>query len=314
MKAGWSGNGHCTQDPSVAAIWTFAGLRNVDLGGQSELDLGYGQSLIKTNSFLLSARDRSLMSGLQYRDEENHSCYLVDRKIQPIFPDSNDQRQSCIERLQNALLAFQLLKPLQTSGFIFQGREGANATLHLEKTTLRLPMEAGTWARMRRFDREFLDRVPGFIQKVKRVMEGTEVEKKNALFLLQLALENPHPLISGLLAVMGMEAILDSSDRYEFRTKICSLVGSSTSVFPDWNSAVFPPPPKTVDMVAIDLYMLRSKLAHGAGLRKAAIDKKTPVDLLQKVSLASDLEPTTYAIFLAEAAIYLLCQVLQTIL
>ncbi len=96
--------------PDTAGIWTFAGLRNVDLGERPELALVSGYSLIRTNSFLLSAKDRSLMSGLQYRDEESHSCYLVHRDVQPIFPDSDDQRQLSIERLQNALLAFQLLE------------------------------------------------------------------------------------------------------------------------------------------------------------------------------------------------------------
>jgi hypothetical protein len=59
---------------------------------------------------------------------------------------------------------------------------------------------------------------------------------------------------------------------------------------------------------------LRSKLAHGADLRKAAIDKKYPVDLIAKVKLTEFSEQTAYATVLCEAACFLLCQVLQKLL
>ncbi len=57
--------------------------------------------------------------------------------------------------------------------------------------------------------------------------------------------------------------------------------------------------------------MLRNKLAHGADLRKANIDKSTPVDLVKKVELIPELESRAHAYLLSEAAVYLLCQVLQ---
>jgi hypothetical protein len=113
-----------------------------------------------------------------------------------------------------------------------------------------------------------------------------------------------------MLCVMGMEARFDSSDRNDFKKKLCACLGASTRVFPDWNAPTFPQPNYTVEEIAIPLYVLRSKLAHGVDLRKAALER-TPVDLLKKVELISELEPRAHALFLSEAAYYLLCQVLQ---
>jgi len=75
-----------------------------------------------------------------------------------------------------------------------------------------------------------------------------------------------------------------------------------------------PQPKYTVGELAIPIYMLRNKLAHGADLRKASLDKTTPVDLVKKVELIPALEPRAHAYLLAEAASYLHCKVLQKVL
>jgi hypothetical protein len=69
-----------------------------------------------------------------------------------------------------------------------------------------------------------------------------------------------------------------------------------------------------VEEIAIPLFVLRNKLAHGADLRKAVTDKKHPVNLTQRVSLTQDTETVNYALLLSEAACYLLCQVLRKVL
>jgi hypothetical protein len=224
--------------------------------------------------------------------------------------DGPDDRHRDSETIQNALMAFQIIKPVQTLGFTFRGRDTDALTFYLETTEQRPPMDAGEWARMRVFDQELLDGVPPMIKRVRRVMEGTSAEQKNAIIFLQLGLEHGHPLIAGLLWVMGMEAIFDSEGRNDFRTKLCGCLGSTTLVFPDWNSPTAPPA-YTVEELAIPVYMLRNKLAHGADLRTAALDKTTPVDLTKKVKLVDFLEPRSHAHLLSEAACYLLCQVLQ---
>ena len=144
-------------------------------------------------------------------------------------------------------------------------------------------------------------------------MNASNAERKNAVVFLQLALEHNHLLIAGLLSVMGMEAIFDSDNRNNFKEKLCTCLGPSTLAFPDWNAPTIAPA-HTVEEVAIPIYMLRNKLAHGVDLRKAMLDKSTPVDLLKKVKLIDSLEPRAHAYLLGEAACYLLCQVLLKVM
>jgi hypothetical protein len=167
---------------------------------------------------------------------------------------------------------------------------------------------------MHEFDTGLLKHVPSMISRVLSTMSGANVERKNSIILFQLALEQMHPLIAGLLHIMGMEAIFDSSNRHDFKKKLCDCLGGSTLAFPDWNSSPVPQPRYTVDELAIPIYMFRNKLAHGSDLRKASVDKNTPVDLIKKVELIPDLEPRAHAYLLAEAACYLHCQVLQKVL
>jgi len=110
---------------------------------------------------------------------------------------------------------------------------------------------------------------------------------------------------------MGMEALFDSDNRNDFKKKLCDCLGPATLAFPDWNSSHSAAPNKTVDELAVPLYMLRNKLAHGADLRSAILDKSSPVDLVSKVQLTPKSEPQAYALLLSEAAPYLLAQVLQ---
>jgi hypothetical protein len=95
--------------------------------------------------------------------------------------------------------------------------------------------------------------------------------------------------------------------------KLCDCIEADTLAFPDWNAPT-QAPPSTVKEIAIHMYRLRNKLAHGVDLRKAANDTTTPLDLTAKVKLTELSEPTAYAYVLSEAACYLLCQVLQKVL
>jgi hypothetical protein len=152
------------------------------------------------------------------------------------------------------------------------------------------------------------------IRRVTAAFNSGSVPKKNAVTLLQLSLEHFHPFISGLLAVMGMEALFDSDNRNDFKKKLCDCLGAATLAFPDWNMPRCPAPQYTVEELAVPLYMLRNKLAHGADLRSASLDKSTPVDLITKVQLTPDSEPEAYALLLSEGAVYLLAQVLRKML
>jgi hypothetical protein len=164
------------------------------------------------------------------------------------------------------------------------------------------------------FDAPLLTQVPDMISRVQHAMDGNDSRKKNAVYLFQLALEHPHPYVAALLAVAGMEAIFDSTGRKNFKDKLCRCVGSSVLAFPDWNSPGMPPPKFTAEGLAVHLYTLRSKIAHGVNLRDAANDKSAPVNFLELVDLVPDFDKPTYAMVLCESSIYLLAEVLKKVL
>ncbi len=295
--------------PPAATVWWFCGLRNIELPA-AELRLTDDFSLMKPNDLILSARSKLQLNEHEFGEAARVSAYLVLRKTQPLI--QSEQRDESLVDFQNGLMALQIIKPVQTLGFTFQGCTLRVPTFSLERIICRSPMDAGAWARMRMFDADLLRNVPDMIARVFKVMRGTNTEEKNSIIFLQLALEQNHPLIAGLLCVMGMEARFDSANRDDFKKKLCNCLGASTRVFPDWNSPTFPQPKYTVEEIAIPLYVLRNKLAHGVDLRKASLDKHTPVDLMKKVELIPELETRSHALLLSEAACYLLCQVLQS--
>ena len=207
-------------------------------------------------------------------------------------------------------MALQVVKPVQTFGLIFQADDYDGNFSHVAVQE-RPQMMTGEWAELRRFDNRLIAEVRDLMPKVLFRMKNGSAEQKNSIHLLQFSLEHLHPLVKGLFAVMGMEAVFDSGGRAQFKTKLCDCLGESTLAFPDWNSLLSSPPPFTVGEIAVDLYTLRSKIAHGVGLRKAARDTRFPVDLLKKVSLNHALDDAAYCAVLSEAAIYLLCEVIR---
>ena len=201
-------------------------MSDVFLRDKDVIELGNSFTLMKPTPALLSARDHQIMSGQEYDEAANCGCYLVFKSAEEI--DQPDHRAICTQELQNGLIAFQIIKPTETLGWIFQCEQWGNSpSLNLNTTERRFGMDSGEWARMREFDDELLAQVPTMISRVRQVMNGTNAERKNAIILLQLALEHMHPLIAGLLNVMGMEAIFDSRNRHDFKKKLCDCLGAS---------------------------------------------------------------------------------------
>jgi hypothetical protein len=287
----------------------YTGVRSLQIGNEDEVPLVAGLSLVKPNPFLLSGRMPETHNQRQYKEAEKVSRYLVYR-YQPELYTSGlpEERQNADEAFYGGLMAIQIVKPVSTLGFIFRGEEGGH-TIHASVEE-RQPMNAGEWARLKRFDQSCLAEAVALIPRVQAAIGGTNIEHKNAITTLQLGLETYHEYIAGLLWVMGMEAIFDSRNRNDFKDKLCDLLGPDTVVFPDWSDST-KPPQWTVKDIALDLYTLRSKLAHGVDLRKAAMDRSNPVDFLKIIQLHEYSEPKYYSMALCEAACYLLCQVIR---
>ncbi len=294
-------------EPGVQAFHlTLTGLIGVDLGGTTEIAFSDEFFLsprtpqlaeVLDDSFWMGAAEKSGMTNV-----DGFFC-LKSRRPLPADQEGN--------RLQNALMALQIVKPVPSIGYIFQGDAFGNGQLAVNHTEWRPPMFAGEWSQLRSFDLDLIKHSKALMPKVLARMETGSAEQKNSVILLQLALEHFHPLVKGLFAVMGLEALLDSKDRNDFKKELCQRLGESTRVFPDWNSPSLSPPSYTVGDVALHLYTLRSKIAHGVDLRKAVHDKNVPVDLTRRVELIEQLDPRSYSVLLSEAAVYILCLVLQ---
>jgi hypothetical protein len=297
----------------------YTGLRYVAAEGADELPLANGLSLVKPNDSLLSGNSPWAMSEGDIADSKTASRFLVCHYELPLIGEAEQpDLDKGLDRLRSALMAFQIIKPIQTLGFLYHGRSQDSYSFDgseflLNRIGHRPKMEPGPWARQHQFTSDMLGKVPLLIGRLQLVMQGHNAERKNAVILLQLGLENFHPYIAGLLWVMGLEAIFDSQNRNEFEDKLCACLGPDTLAFPQWDASTIAPT-YTVKEVALHLYMLRNKLAHGVDLRKASIDKTTPVDLLAKHALLPTSEPTAYSLLLSEAACYLLCQVLEKVL
>jgi hypothetical protein len=264
--------------------------------GDDEILLSEGLSLVRPNARLLAYRWDWAQTKGEIEQEEKASRYLLCQYPSLVEGENLDAApERGANRFYSGLMAIQVIKPIRTLGFIYRRQQ-------IER---RPPMEPGQWARINKFDVEMLARVPAMIDRIQPVMAGKNVEHKNALTLLQFGLENFHPYVASLLWVMGLESIFDSETRHDFKKKLCDCLGPKTPAFPNWHLRS-DAPTYTVEDVAIPLYMLRNKLAHGADLRKAASDKSTPVDLTSKMQLIRSLEPTAYALHLGEAASHLL--------
>jgi hypothetical protein len=282
-------------------------LLGIASGGEDHIRLGDGLWLVRPNTQLLSHRwDWVQSQGEMQEEEERTSRYLVCEYPSWIEgEDSAITQNRGMDRFYAGLIAIQIIKPIRTLGLIYR-----HPQLQYEK---RRPMEPGQWAMMNEFDDTMLAQIPGMIERIQPAINGKNVEQRNALTLLQLGLEHFHPYIAGLLWVTGLEAIFDSGGREEFKKKLCECLGQDTLAFPNWHSRPNAPP-YTVEEIAIPLFTLRNKLAHGADLRSAAKDPKHPVDFTRQMSLTQDTGDVNYAVLLSEAACHLLCQVLRIVL
>ena len=272
--------------------------------GDDSIPLGAGLSLVRPNDQLLAYRWDWAQGQGEMKQEAEATRYLVCEY--PSWVQGEEwgaAPERGASRFYAGLMAIQLVKPIRTLGFIYRGQQ-------IER---RPPMEPGQWASLNKFDDAMLAHVPAMIDRIQPVMEGKGVEQKNALTLLQLGLEHFHPYIAGLLWVTGLEAIFDSGGREAFRDKLCDCLGPQTLAFPNGHSRL-DAPAYTVEEIALPLYTLRNKLAHGADLRTAATDKKHPIDFTARVNLTQDADPMNYALLLSESACHLLCKVLQKIL
>lgn len=297
--------------PSVASrytLWTFTGIRGVELSPGTEFPLAKGLSIIPTSPFILSRWCCDDLNLHQQQAMKNVGHYLVYKS--PTLPrDPIDERRAR-NRLLTALIAIQIVKPSRTLGSVLQLIEKDSGEPSIGPSEARSPMDPGQWPSLRHLDTPLLEQSVGTIAKVDAVMAGTDVRMKNAINLFQLALEHHHPAIACLLAVASVEACLDTRNAAGFERGLCDLLGARSPVFPDWNRPEFEHPPYTVEQLGFTLHRLRSTIVHGNDLRSATGKNGETIDFRQLQDFVDEERKPTYVQLLCEASICLTCQVL----
>lgn len=290
-------------------IWTFTGLVNVKLTGLEPIELTSALFLYGPDKRLLGAPTQMDLNQHQLAIHRETGCFLVHRVGHSTIHASEwDGYKST---LQDALMSFQILKPLATGGFYFQCKESDDRILPPFSLEARSPMDPGQWPRLRTFDASLVKEVPGMIAKVAIITSGAQVRMKNAIYLFQLALEHHHPAIACLLAVSSIEAVLDTSGANDFEEKLCNLLGADSRVFPDWNSPDYEQPHYTVRELAYDLHKLRSKIVHGDDLRNAKGKSGDPIDFSQLRPFLQERADPSYRELLYQSSICLAAKALQ---
>ena len=173
----------------------YTALRSIANDGEEEISLAGGLSLIRPNEQLLAHRWKWVMNEQEFAEEATASRYLMCRY--PSWISDGDAEIAGSAKFYSGLMAIQIIKPVQTLGFI-------HSRQRIER---RHPMVAGSWARMTEFDVDMLRRVSPLIERIQRVMRADSTDRKNAITLLQLGLDQPHPYVAGLLWLMGLLAL-----------------------------------------------------------------------------------------------------------
>jgi len=190
-----------------STLWTFTGIRGVALPSEGAFQLGDGLSILPVSPFILSRRTSLDLNLRQQQEMTNVGHYLVYKS--PILSRDPIGEDKAIDRLLNALMAIQIVKPSPTLGHVLQSMETDSPEYSVfGPSELRAPIDPGQWPSLRCLDLPFLKQAASMIATVDGIMAGTNVRRKNAIYLFQLALEHRHPAIACLLAVASMEACL----------------------------------------------------------------------------------------------------------
>ena len=279
------------------------------LSGPAPMELAADVFLYGPDKRLLAAPTQMDLNQRHLADHRAMGCFLVHKKIcSTIHAREWDGYKG---KLQDVLMSMQIVKPLRTSGFIYQCTETNDQISPPFSGELRSPMEPGQWPQLRPFDEAFLKEAPGVAARVERVMSGGSPELKNSIYLFQLALEHHHPAIACVLAVSSMEAALETSTATRFEKELCLALGTETRAFPNWNEPLYPQPSHTVGELAFPLHKLRSKIVHGADLREATDKNHRPINFGELRTFIQERADPTYMQLLCESSICLAAQVLK---
>ena len=135
-----------TAEPGSEAFQlTFTGLRGVDLDSNTKIAFSDEFFLSTRTSQLAAVLDDSFWIGKAEKeiDMKSVDSFFCLKSIRPLPTDRE------ANRFQNALMALQILKPVPSIGYIFQGTAIGESYISVNHTERRPPMFAGEWSQLR---------------------------------------------------------------------------------------------------------------------------------------------------------------------
>lgn len=222
-------------------------------------------------------------------------------------------KQKAMELVRNAALAYQVARPVGTddTGPLLILCEKKGDGLVLDSVVHNRALETTRWGRMMASEPIDCNTFSTVVEGIQEAFAKKVVRLQNPLYFLELGEEGNNPHIRTLLWVTGLDALLMAGTRQVFERRLFNLLGRQTFVFPA--TGYLPQPKYTLGDVACDLYQLRSLIAHGREIGKAFRAQVGFQDV--DGNLIDGYERSyQYRQILEEAALFLLCLALRTIL
>ena len=222
--------------------------------------------------------------------------------------------------LADANLALQVVAPIgnELSVSIEEGdlmsfqETDMSVERRLRTTTHHLRFYGTTWARMNGYAGMSVERITMIMNGVLHILGGDSARFINPLRMYEHGLNSTNPYLRVFLWTSALDGILMASNPKTFCKRLCSFLGPSSLVFPELGGVDFKRP-TTVSEIALDIYDLRSEVAHGKPINKRfGMQRDDMRTLLPPMAYGS--ETPRYFQLLEEAALSLLRQVLHKLI
>ncbi|MEJ2006899.1 MAG: hypothetical protein P8Z30_01890 [Acidobacteriota bacterium] len=214
------------------------------------------------------------------------------------------------ELVRNTILACQVVFPTGShdSGSFLCVCEKHRETLVICSFSLNRRLQTASWA-LTPFPPIDKQELVTVVEGVQEAFRKEVARLVNPLCLLELGEEANNSHMRLLQWVTGLDALLIAEGRYDFERNLSNLLGRRTYVFPPIDGVQ---PKYQVGDVALDLYKLRDKIAHGLAIPKEFREITGFEDVGGKL-IDGMYRYCQYRHVLEEAALFLLCSALKTV-
>ncbi len=167
------------------------------------------------------------------------------------------------------------------------------------------------WSRMRGFTGMADEVVEAVVNGILHILGEKNPRTSNPIRLYEQGLITANPYIRIFLWVSAIDGILMAVKEKLFVQRLCAFLGPESRVFPE-DDGVYIDRPLPVRDVALDLFVLRSEIAHGKEIRKRFWQTNEDLKVLCPINAYGD--SPGYVTLLEEAALSLLSRILRKII